>query len=136
MLDAALALFARIMMAGIFLWDAWLIANNPQGTSAYMEQFGVPGVLMPVAALFQLAAGALLVVGWKTRPAAVLLAGYAVATAVIFHARPDDAGELLHFGKNFAMAGGFLFLCLAGPGRWSVDGWPGKSSGGARRAEG
>ena len=27
------------------------------------------------------------------------------------------------FWKNMAMIGGFLFLFVTGPGRWSVDNW-------------
>jgi putative oxidoreductase len=120
--DVAL-LAGRGLVALLFAFDAWLMAGNPEATAQYMESFGVPGVLLPLAALCQ-AAGALLVVaGLATRFAALAFAAYCVATALIFHHDLADAGEITQAGKDLAIAGGFLFLAVAGPGRWSLDHW-------------
>ena len=120
-MNAGILFAARIMMAGIFVWDAWLIIAGWQAAIAYTESFGVPGVLLPGAVLFQGAGGLLLAAGWQTRWLALGFAGYALLTALIFHLQPGNVPELLHFGKNFAIAGGFLVLFVTGPGSWSLD---------------
>jgi putative oxidoreductase len=50
-----------------------------------------------------------------------MLAGFCVATAVLFHTRFGDRNQLLHFEKDFAIAGGFLVLFARGGGAWSID---------------
>jgi len=118
---AAAALIGRIFIAGIFLWDGWVMVRSYDASVAYAETFGVPGFLLPAAAALQLIGGALVVIGLWTREVAVLFALYCVATALIFHRNFADAGEILQFGKDFALAGGFLFLFANGAGVWSLD---------------
>ena len=40
---------------------------------------------------------------------------------MIFHADVGDTNQLIHFAKNIAIAGGFLFLAAGGPGALSLD---------------
>ena len=62
--------------------------------------------------LTELGGGLLVLVGLKTRWAAVALAGFCLLTAFFFHLGADQAIE---FKKNVAMAGGFLVLATFGP---------------------
>ena len=84
-----------------------------------MQAFGVPGRLLPLAIGVELVCGLLVLFGYKTRIAGLLLAGFCVATAVLFHTRFGDRNQLLHFEKDLAIAGGFLMLFAQGaaPGR-------------------
>ena len=75
--------------------------------------------LLPLVILTELGGGLLVLAGFKTRWAAVALAGFCLLTAVIFHLA---SGETIEFQKNVAMAGGFLLLAVFGPGAWSIDG--------------
>ena len=120
-LKALALLVGRIFIAGIFIWDATGMVRFWDGTVAYMESYGLPGALLPLAALFQFAGGVLIVIGLLTRPTALAFAGYCVVTALIFHNNLGDSGEVIQFGKDFAIAGGFLFLTAAGAGDWSLD---------------
>src|SRR5437660_6088568 len=52
---------------------------------------------------------------------ALLLAGFCVATAVLFHTKFGDRNQLLHFEKDFAIAGGLLVLFAHGGGAWALD---------------
>jgi putative oxidoreductase len=61
------------------------------------------------------------IVGWRTRLFAFLLAGFSVVSAVIFHRALGDQMQFIMFMKNLAMAGGFLFLVARGAGDWSLD---------------
>jgi putative oxidoreductase len=84
---------------------------------AYMHAHGVPGMLVWLAACFEYAAGLCLLLGYRARPVAVLLAGWYLLTALIFHRQFSDLDQLMNFFKNPTMAGGFLWLAKAAPGR-------------------
>ncbi len=62
-----------------------------------------------------------IIFGWKTRLAALGLAGFSIVTAVFFHANPGDQIQFIMFMKNIAIAGGFLFLVANGAGAFSLD---------------
>ncbi len=89
--------------------------------TAYMQAFGVPGQLLPFAIGFELGCGLLILFGYHTRIAALLLAGFCVTTAILFHTRFADRNQLLHFEKDLAIAGGFLMVFAQGSGAWSID---------------
>lgn len=118
--DATL-LAGRLLIAALFLWDGVIMLRAPGLAADYMEAYGVPGFLLPAAILAQLGGGLLIVAGWQTRLAALALAGYCVLTALIFHTDSGSTNQLLHFAKNLAIAGGFLFLAAGGPGALALD---------------
>jgi len=59
--------------------------------------------------------------GGKTRLAALLLAGYALLTAVIFHRHFADQIELVLLLTDVSIAGGLLLLVANGSGPLSLD---------------
>lgn len=115
-------LVGRILMVGIFVWDAIFILRQPEGTASFMVAFGLPGGLWPLVAAFQLIGGALIVLGWQARLGALAFAAFCAATAFVFHGNFGDTNQTLHFGKDLALAGGFLILAAVGPGGWSMAG--------------
>jgi len=119
--EPAAALLGRLFLSAIFLHEAWSKAAGYSMTIAYMQAFGVPGQLLPLAIGFELVCGLLILLGYQTRFASLMLAGFCVATAVLFHTRFGDRNQLLHFEKDFAIAGGFLLLFAHGSGAWSID---------------
>jgi len=81
---------------------------------AYMEPPPVPGVGLNYFFLsIQIAAVVLIVLGYKTRFAALVLAGFTVITYVL-------AGHGL---KDFGIAGGLFAMFAIGPGPLSLDAW-------------
>lgn len=120
-LPSAAALAGRILMAALFLWDGWGVLHNYSGTSDYIQQHGLPAIALPAALALQLGGGALIVVGWWTRLAALGLAVFCLSTAAIFHTGWADFNEQIHFWKDLALAGGFLGLVAQGAGVWSID---------------
>ena len=120
-MDAAAALVGRILLSAIFLHEAYakLIAYAP--SQAYMRAFGVPGEFLPLAIAVELGCGLLVLVGYQTRIAALLLAGFCIVTAILFHAKLGDRNQLLHLEKDLAIAGGFLVLFAHGAGAWALD---------------
>ncbi|MCA0422722.1 MAG: DoxX family protein, partial [Proteobacteria bacterium] len=83
---------------------------------------GVPGALLPLVILTELGGGLAILLGWQTRLIAVLLAGFTVLTALMFHNDWSQQSQQINFLKNLSIAGGFLALFAAGAGRFSVDG--------------
>jgi putative oxidoreductase len=118
---AGAALLGRILLAAIFLHDGWFKLVAYQAALAYMAAYGVPGELLPLAIAVELGCAILIVFGLWTRAAAVMLAGFCVATAVLFHTKFGDRNQLLHFEKDLAIAGGFLMLAVHGAGAWALD---------------
>lgn len=112
---------ARALMAVIFILSGVGKIGAYEATQEYMEAFGLPGMLLAPTILFEVGAGLALLVGFKMRYVAVLLAGFVIVTSVVFHADFSDQIQQIMFLKNFAMAGGFLLLAKYGAPGFSVD---------------
>jgi len=87
-----------------------------------MEEHGMASELLPLVIVFEIACGLALALGWQTRTAALLLAGFTVLATVIFHM--DWSGHFsvyLLFSKNIAIFGVLLFIVGHGSGRYSLD---------------
>ena len=111
----------RALIAAIFLIAGLNKIGGYAGTQGYMEAMGVPGALLPLVIALEVVGAVAIIVGWRTRLFAFLLAGFSVVSAVIFHRVLGDQTQFILFMKNFAIAGGFLFLVARGPGAWSLD---------------
>ena len=111
----------RIFIAAIFVNSGINKIFGYAGTQGYMESQGVPGELLPLVILVEVVGGLAVVVGWQTRIAAFLLAGFTLLSALLFHLDFDNQMQTIMFMKNVAIAGGFLFLVAHGPGALSID---------------
>ena len=116
-------LAGRIMMSAIFIMAGInKIGAGYAGTQAYMESMGIPGILLPLVIVLEIGGGLAVLLGWQTRIAAFMLAGFSIISAVIFHANFADQMQSILFMKNIAMAGGLLFLVAGNAHQWSIDG--------------
>lgn len=122
----AAALLGRILISAIFVSAGYTKIVGYAGTSAYMAKMGVPAALLPLVILTELGGGLLVLLGWQTRIAAFLLAGFCLLSGLLFHYSVGDAANTISFWKNVAIAGGFLGLVAHGAGAWSIDGRSGK----------
>ena len=111
----------RFAMALLFLVSATTKVTETTAIQGYMRAYGVPEMLVWLAACFEYVAGLCLLLGYRARLVAVLLAGRCLLTALIFHRQFSDLDQLMNFFKNLTMAGGFLWLAKADPGRARVD---------------
>ncbi len=115
-------LTGRVLIAAIFLMAGiGKLGAGYAGTQGYMESMGVPGILLPLVIALEIGGAILVIAGLWTRMAALALAGFTILSAVLFHADFSDQMQQIQFMKNFAIAGGFLFLAVAGAGAWSID---------------
>jgi putative oxidoreductase len=114
-------LAGRILLSIIFLVAGIQKIGGYAGTQAYMESMGVPGMLLPLVIALEVGGAIAIIAGWRTRLVALLLAGFSVIAAAIFHRATGDNMQAILFMKNLAIAGGFLLLVARGPGKWSLD---------------
>ena len=113
---------ARALMSLLFLLSGFGKLGAVSAVQGYMAAHGVPGVLIWPAAALEVGGGLLLLVGFGTRPVALVLSGWCLLTALIFHTAFADQDQFIHFFKNMTMAGGFLMLAQSGAPGLSVDG--------------
>lgn len=111
----------RVLIALMFVMSGIGKITGYSGTQAYMEAMGVPGMLLPLVILLEVAGGIAIIVGWQTRLVALALAGFCVVSAILFHANFGDQTQMIMFLKNISIAGGFLFLVANGPGSYALD---------------
>ncbi len=112
---------ARILMGSIFVLAGMGKIGAYASTQQYMESFGLPGILLAPTIAFEICAGILIISGLATRYIALLLAGFSVASACIFHSEFSDKAQLVMFLKNIAITGGFLLLAKYGSPSFSLD---------------
>ena len=116
-----LELIGRIFISLIFLIAGVGKIFNYEGTIGYMENFGVPGYLLIPAIIIEILFPLLVIIGYKTKLAAIILALFTISLAIIFHTDFSNQMQLMSFLKNFAIAGGFLIIFARGAGKYSID---------------
>ena len=114
-------LIGRIFISSIFLLSGYNKIFNYENTVVWMEGFGIPGFLLWPTIVLEIILPILIIIGYRTQISAILLAAFCIATAVIFHLDFADQMQTVAFLKNFALAGGFLFIAVHGPKEWSVE---------------
>jgi putative oxidoreductase len=119
--DKFLNIAARILMSQIFIISGIGKITGYAGTQGYMEKMGVPGALLPLVILTELGGGLALLAGFQTRWAALALAGFSLAAALIFHRNFSDQMQMINFMKNLAVAGGLLMFVRFGAAPSSID---------------
>ncbi|MBU6448897.1 MAG: DoxX family protein [Rhodospirillales bacterium] len=121
-------LLARLLLVILFLKFGWSKLIDYSGTAAYMAQTGVPvPELSALVAIFmEVFVSLAILLGIATRPLAVLMAGYTIATGFLAHHYWTMTGAVqyeneINFYKNVSIAGGFLMLYAAGSGKYALD---------------
>lgn len=120
-LNSLAAPVGRLFIALIFLLSGISKLSAYEGTQGYMEAMGIPGGVLPLTILFEVVFSLAIIIGFKTRIAALALAGFSLVTAVMFHSALGDQIQFIMFMKNIGLAGGFLFLVAHGAGAFSLD---------------
>jgi putative oxidoreductase len=116
-------LLGRILIGAPFILSGLGKLLAYDGTVAYISSVGLP--LAPlgwaIAVAMELGGGALLLVGFRTRAVATLVAVFTLATAAFFHHNFADQNQMIHFLKNIMLVGGLLQIVHFGSGPLSID---------------
>ena len=122
--DLAAALL-RVVSGAFFIAHGWMkvAVFTPAGTAGYFESIGLPGFLGYATILAELLGGLALIVGFKTRIVAPLLAfvllgaaWFGHGSAGFFFSNAGGGWEYPVFWAVVSFAQGLL-----GAGAWSVD---------------
>jgi putative oxidoreductase len=121
-------LLGRILIAAMFIPAGVSKIGGFAGTVGYITSKGLPmpEVGAAIAIVVEIAAGLALLVGFKARYAALVLALFTLAASVFFHnfwAVPEAQKmvQQLMFMKNLSVVGGLLFIAAFGAGPLSLD---------------
>ena len=116
-----LDLLSRIFISLLFLINGYFKITNYDGTLEWMEGYNVPGILLIPAIILEFAAPILIIVGYKNKIEAFLIAAFCMTTALIFHTDFSSQIQITSFLKNIALAGGFLLIVVNGAKKYSLD---------------
>lgn len=123
MRDASITAIGRLFLATLFLLSGLSKLGSAAATTAYIASAGLPlpSVAYILTVVIEIGAGLLLLVGFQTRLAAIVLAIFTFVAAIFFHHNFADQNQMVHFLKNVAITGGLLQVAAFGAGQWSVD---------------
>lgn len=123
-----LILLGRVLMMLLFLISGWGKLTGFQGTVGYMGTVGapMPVVAAAIAVLMEFGVGIALLIGFWTRPLALLMALFVLGTALIAHTFWNVEGamqtaNMVQFYKNLSIMGGLLLLAVTGAGRYALQ---------------
>jgi putative oxidoreductase len=121
-------LLGRILIALLFIPAGVSKISGFSGTVGYIASKGLPlpEVLAAGTIVVEVLVALALLVGFKTRWAALILAAFTLLAALLFHnfwAMPADQQMMqsINFFKNLAIVGGLLFVAAFGAGPLSLD---------------
>ena len=114
-------LVSRIFLSVLFLIEGIGKIFIQENVVMYMEDYGVPGIFFIPAVILEILFPLLLIVGYKTKLIALVMALFTFVVAIIFHTDFSEGMEMIIFLKDLAIAGGFLIVFVRGAGKYSID---------------
>ncbi|MFT6778113.1 MAG: putative oxidoreductase [Paraglaciecola sp.] len=122
-------LLGRLLMGTYFILPGLMKISNYQGTTDAMLAHNVPAtaLLLPVTIVIQVVAGLAIIIGFKGKIAAFLLAGLTLIISIYMHnfwTLPEGmerGHEIQNFIKNMAIMAGLLIISNMGTGWLSLD---------------
>ena len=111
----------RLLLSALFLIEGFGKISMQENVIMYMEDYGVPGVLFVPAIVLEILFPLLLIVGYKTKWAASIMALFTFTVAIIFHTDFSEGMQMMLFLKDIAIAGGFMIIVAYGPSKISLD---------------
>jgi putative oxidoreductase len=118
-----LPFLGRALIALPFIFSGIGKLTTYHATVGYISSVGLPlpqlGWL--IAVIVELGFATALVLGYRVRPVAIVLALYCLATAIFFHRNLADQEQMINFFKNIMILGGLLQILYFGAGPLSLD---------------
>ena len=111
----------RVFLSTLFLVEGIGKISIQEDVIMYMEDYGVPEMLFVPATILEILFPLLLIVGYKTKWAASIMALFTFTVAIIFHTNFNEGMQMIFFLKDIAIAGGFMIIVAYGPGKISLD---------------
>ena len=122
-LASAGLLVSRVLLSVIFLVSGAMKVFSFTATAGSMTSHGMhlAGMFLVLAILVEIGGGLSVLLGYRPRLGALLLALFLVPVTLVFHRNLVDPGQAAHFMKNVSIFGGLLAIVSVGGGVFSVD---------------
>jgi putative oxidoreductase len=114
-------LAGRILIVLLFLWSGLGKVMAYSATAGFMASMGVPTAVLPLVIATEVLGSVAILLGWRTRIVAFLLAGFTLLTGALFHHDFANQEQMINLMKNVSIAGAFLLLVAHGAGPISID---------------
>ncbi|WP_137862182.1 MULTISPECIES: DoxX family protein [unclassified Sphingomonas] len=118
MSDNLLKLIARILLAVLFVVSGFGKLTDPSAVAGMLSSLKLPGAtaLTYLVGLGEVVGGVAIIIGYRLRAIAPLLAAWCIVTGLIVHlSMPID------LMKNLGLAGGLLLLATTGAGSFALE---------------
>jgi len=115
-------IIGRILLGLLFLIAGISKCMDLNAAAALVEAGGLPFpmILAVIAAVIEIGAATLLILGYKSRYAASVLVIYTLATIIFFDLDVAGSGQI-NFLQNLAIMGGLLYAVAYGSGGYALD---------------
>lgn len=119
--DCYAPVIGRVLMGGYFLWNGLLKAATFSGTVGYVASAGLPEPTFGAIAaiVIEIGFGIMLIVGWKSRTAALALVTWTIIVTLIYHTGFSEPLTMTLFLKNMAIIGGLMYMSAFSSGTFS-----------------
>ena len=116
-------LVGRVLLSILFILAGYSKLTAISATAGWFGSIGLPmpTVTTVVVGLVELLGGLAVLIGFKTRIAAIVLALFTLGATAVAHLDFSQAGNALMLQKNLGLTGGFLLLAALGAGAYSID---------------
>ena len=115
-------LIGRIFLSFLFLFEGIKkIFFFQEETQMYMEEYGIPEILLYPSALLEIILPIFIIIGFKTRFCASIMVIFTISVTIIFHMDFNNQMQLITFLKNISIAGGFLIIAANENRYFSID---------------
>ncbi len=112
----------RVFLSSLFLIEGIKkLFFFQEETKMYMENYGVPEVLFFPSTFLEIIFPILIIIGFKTRFCASVMAIFTIAVSLIFHVDFNNQMQLVAFLKNISIAGGLLIVVANDNRFFSID---------------
>jgi putative oxidoreductase len=129
--EAPLLLAGRVLIVLLFFYSGLGKIMMPQMFIQAISKVGLPFPhFCYLGAIFiELVLALAFLLGYRTKLSALVIAGYCVLTALLYHLQLSSTENTIQLLKNFSITGGLLHYVGSGAGRLSIDAWLAKKKG-------
>ena len=111
----------RALLSTLFLVEGIGKISMQEEVIMFMDDYGVPEILFVPAIIIEILFPLLLIIGYRAKWAASIMAIFTFTVAIIFHTDFSEGMQMIFFLKDIAIAGGFMIIIAYGSGKISLD---------------
>ena len=116
-----LDLLGRIFISVIFLYSGTNKILNYEITFQWIEIFEISKFLLVFTVIMEIIFPVFIIIGYKTKIAAIALSIYCLSTAFIFHNDFSSQTQIITFLQNISLTGALILMIVNGTKDWALE---------------